>query len=141
MGIVNEGLTYAMTTAFSTSPNKWYMGLISNSVTPVLQSTDTLAQVGGTNGWVEFNNYTGNRPLWVNGVPSNNRVTNATTTTNFTIAGTTGNTYTVYGTFLCSAATGTVGTLYSTRAFTAGTQVVTGTYVLQVNTTEGGVSS
>ena len=140
MGVVNEGLNYILNAVFPVSPaNIWYVGLINNSPTPTFAGTDSLAQVGGTNGWAELpysTGYTGNRPLWTNGTASGQQITNSSYVS-FAMLGT----YTVYGIFLCTVASGVSGTMFGTAPLVGGTQAVVSGDTLQITITSVGASS
>jgi hypothetical protein len=133
----NAGLTHTLATELvsGTPITAWYLGLINNSPSPTLSGTDTLAS---HTGWAELaysTGYTGNRPAWGNGAVSGNATTNASTV-NFAMLGS----YTVYGLFVCSAATGTTGTLECTAAFSGGTQSVSSGDTLQCTMTVSAAS-
>lgn len=139
MGVVDEGINYSLNKIFPTGPNIWYVGLINNTPTPVLSVADTLAQVGGSNGWAEIpytTGYSGNRRLWTNGAASGKQITNSSYV-QFAML----NTYTVYGIFLATAASGTSGTLFGTAPLVGGTQGVVNTDTLQITITSIGASS
>ena len=136
MGITNQGLNYALGLIFPVGPNTLYVGLINNAPVPVLDPGDTLTS---HTGWVEIaggTGYTGNRPLWTNGSPSSQAVTNATYVTFAMLQ-----TLTVYGVFLCTVATGTSGTLFGTAAYVGGPQAVVSGDTLQITITAAAVSS
>lgn len=137
MGVVNQGLNYVLGHIFPTGPNTWYLGLINNSPTPVLAATDVLASHPG---WVEVlgggTSYTGNRPLWTNGAPNNQQVTNATYVA-FAITAT----VTIFGLFVCDVATGTAGNLFGTAAFVGGSQTVVNSDTLQITLSVSAASS
>lgn len=137
MGVVNQGLNIVLGTTFPTGPNKWYIGLINNSPAPVLNPGDTL---GSHPGWAEAagggSNYSGNRPLWTNGAPSGQQVTNASYVA-FAITAT----VIIYGIFLCDGATGTVANLFGTGAFVGGPQAVVAGDTLQITITCSAASS
>lgn len=122
-GITNAGKNSILDTMFNgatqISSSSWYLGLIDNSGTPTLASGDTLASHAG---WTEATYYSGNRPAWGQGSAASQQVTNSSVVT-FTITGGGG---TLYGIFICTAATGTSGLLWSTAAFTATVPVVAG---------------
>lgn len=121
-GITNPGKNNILDTYFNgatqiTSTN-WSIGLIDGTGTPSLASGDTLASHAG---WTEFTNYSGNRQTWGQGSAASQAVTNASPATfNITATGT------LYGIFVCSAATGTTGVLWSTAAFTSPVPVTNG---------------
>jgi hypothetical protein len=133
----NAGLAHTLSTELvgGTPITTWYLGLINNSPTPTLLAGDTLAS---HTGWTEIaysTGYMGNRPAWGNGAVSGNATTNASTV-NFAMLGT----YTVYGMFVCSAATGTSGTLEMEAPFSGGTQSVSSGDSLQTTMTASAVS-
>lgn len=136
MGITNEGLNYALGLIFPITPNTLYVGLINNTPIPVLASGDTLPSHAG---WVEIaggTGYTGNRPLWTNGSPSGQAVTNASYV-NFAML----QILTVYGIFLTTVAAGTGGPLFGAAPFVGGPQAVVTGDTLQVTITAAAVSS
>jgi hypothetical protein len=89
----------------------WYIGLIDNAGSPTLDEADTLASHSG---WTEATAYTGNRHEWVDAAAASK--IKATTTASAFVAS---STLSIYGAFLCSAATGTSGVLMNTTAFDA----------------------
>ncbi len=127
--VTNAGLNHVLASEFTGGGivSTWYIGLINNSPTPTLAGADTLASHAG---WSETASYSGNRPAWTNGAVSGQATTNASTV-NFAMTGT----VTVYGLFICSAASGTSGTLWCTAAFTGGTQAVNNGDTLQTTMT------
>ncbi len=127
--VTNAGLNHALASEFTSGGiiATWYLGLINNSPTPTLAAGDTLASHAG---WSETASYSGNRPAWTNGAVSGQATTNASTV-NFAMSGT----VTVYGMFVCSAASGSSGTLWCTAAFTGGTQAVNNGDTLQTTFT------
>lgn len=98
-----------------TQINPWYIGLINNSPLPVLDASDTLVSHPG---WVEFTDYTGNRQEWIDAAASGGSK-GTTSSSTFSILGS----GTVYGSFLCGAASG-VADLWSEGAFTSAIAVV-----------------
>lgn len=137
MGVVNQGLDLSLNAIFPITPNKWYLGLINNTPTPVLAATDTLASHPG---WAEAAGggtiYSGNRPLWTNGVSSGQLVTNASYVS-FAITATS----TIFGIFLCDAATGTSANLFGHTPFVGGVQSVVSGDTLQIQITCNASSS
>jgi hypothetical protein len=137
MGVVYQGLDLVLGSTFPTTPNKWYIGLINNAPTPVQSPSDTL---GSHPGWVEApgggTNYSGNRPLWTNGTPAGQQVTNASYIS-FAIT----TTATLFGIFLCDQATGTTANLFGTAPFVGGPQAVVAGDTLQVTLTCSATSS
>lgn len=121
-GICNLGKNSILDTFFNgatqvTSTN-WSIGLVDGSGTPSLASGDTLASHAG---WTENTSYSGNRQAWTQGSAASQAVTNATPATfNITANGT------LYGIFICGAATGTSAILWSTAAFTTPVPVSNG---------------
>ena len=85
----------------------WYLGLIAGA-SPTLVAADTLASHAG---WTESAAYAGNRPALAFAAAS------AGSSTAAAIVFTMNATYTVSGSFVCTAASGTTGTLYSESAF------------------------
>ena len=87
----------------------WYIGLINNTPTPTLLTSDTLASHSG---WSETTAYSGTRKAWDDAnASSGSKGVNAVST--FTMNAT----VTVYGIFICSVTSGTSGTLWSAGAF------------------------
>lgn len=129
-GVTNEGLNKVLDVMFhATTPiGTWYIGLIDNAGGTSLVAGDTLAAHGG---WTEYTNYTGNRHEWTEGAASSQSTTNSSTV-DFVAATAPG---TVYGVFLCSAASGTSGTLWATAALSGGTQALSVGDTLQVTYT------
>ena len=117
---VDEGIANLFNAGFGGGSvvNPWYIGLVNNSPTPTLLTTDTLASHSG---WTEFSTYTGNRQEWVDAATAS-RIKGTTSSAVFAITGT----VTVYGMFLCSAATGSSGTLFSEGAFSSTISAVNG---------------
>lgn len=92
-----------------TQVNPWYFGLINNSPTPTLLTSDTLLSHSG---WAEWTAYSGSRKAWDDAnAASAAKGSNAIST--FTVSAI-GN---IYGAFLASVASGTSGVLWSTGAF------------------------
>ena len=112
-----EGLNHILDVEFhaTTQVTTWYVGLVNNSPTPSYAAGDTMAQIGGTNGWTEFTTYTGNRQAYVEAAASSGVTTNTASKAAFPITGTA----TIDGGFLCSAATGTSGILFGEGAFSS----------------------
>lgn len=135
MGVTNAGLAHALASEFTGGSivTTWYLGLINNSPTPTLASSDTLASHAG---WAESNAYSGNRPAWNNGAVSNNATANASSV-NFAMNAT----LTVFGMFVCSVSSGTSGTLWCTAAFAGGVQGVNNGDTLQCTYTVSASSS
>lgn len=98
----------------ATQITSWYMGLVTNTGSPVFAVGDTAAQIGGTNGWTEATGYTGGptREAWTPAAASAGSITNTTVVT-FNIDATD----TLKGAFIVSAASGTGGTLWAEVAF------------------------
>lgn len=94
----------------------WYVGL-KGTGTPAL--TDTLASHAT---WLEINPYTGNRLEYVEAAASNGSTTNSANRAAFAITAA----LTVYGAFLCSAASGTSGTLLAANDFSTARAVESG---------------
>ena len=86
-GITNQGKNKLLDVMFHgvSAITTWWLGLISNSGYSALAAGDTYAQIGGSNGWTEFTDYTdaGNggsastRPEWTEGAASGQAITNA----------------------------------------------------------------
>lgn len=116
----------------STQTTVWYVGLKN---TGAAAAGDTAAQIGGSNAWTEYTNYSeGVRQTWTkNGVASAKSITNSSSKATYSINGAGG---TVYGAFLASVSTksGTTGVLYSVGDFVSQRVVVSGD-TLQVTLT------
>ena len=120
-GITVEGKNHLLDVTFGNSSpvtqvTPWYIGLINNSPTPTLSENDTLASHAG---WSEFSSYSGNRKAW-DDANASAKVKGTTAASEFTMTGT----GTIYGVFVCAAASGTTGVLWSTAAFDATAAVV-----------------
>lgn len=89
----------------------WYIGLINNTPTPTLLVADTLAS---HTGWSEFTSYTGNRKAWTD-ADSSGGTKGTTTVSTFALSAA----GTIYGIFICGAATGTSAVLWSEGAFSS----------------------
>lgn len=115
--VVNEGLQNILDTTFSggTAIDPWFVGLTDNSPTPA--AGDTLASHAG---WVEFDEYTGNRQTYVE-VRAAQTLTNAASVASFPITGAGGG---VGGAFLAGVATGSASDLMCVAALTGGNRVV-----------------
>jgi hypothetical protein len=136
--ITDEGRQRLLEVMFhgGTAITSWWMGLVSSASFTAYAQADCYAQIGGTNGWTEFTNYTddGNsnsastRPAWGAGAATVNthvaQVTNATTAVfDITNSGTVKGLFIVGGAAGCqtkgdNAASG--GRLWAAAAFTAG---------------------
>ena len=128
--ITNQGKNELLNVMFhGTTPiGTWYIGLVSGAATPTLAVTDTYAQINGSNGWVEFTDYSeAARIEWTEGVSSGQSITNSSPLVfDITVAGA------VYGPFVVGggsnpsvkndAAGG--GTLWSAAQFNSGTATV-----------------
>lgn len=115
-GTTIVGKNYMLASSFGGSGEQaqigtWYIGLISNTGSPVVVESDTLASHAG---WTEFTSYSGNRQEWVDAAAAS-KVKGTTTASSFTFSAA-GD---IYGAFLCSAATGTSGILFNTTVFDA----------------------
>ncbi len=133
----DAGLTHTLSTELvsGTPITTWYLGLINNSPSPTLAAADVLSSHTGWSEIAYSTGYTGNRPAWGNGAVSGKATTNASTV-NFAML----NTFTVYGLFVCSAATGTSGTLECEAPFSGGTQAVSSGDTLQTTMTVSAAS-
>lgn len=73
----------------------WWMGLIDNINYTSVAITDVYNQINGTNGWIEFTNYTDTnnannattRPLWNTDIASGQAISNTTIKSLFDITG------------------------------------------------------
>ena len=63
--VTDEGVANLFDAGFggATAVDPWYIGLINNSPTPTLLTSDTLATIN-TN-WTEFTSYSGTRQTWL----------------------------------------------------------------------------
>jgi len=110
-GIVNQGKNKLLDVMFHgvSAITTWWLGLISNSGYTALAAGDVYAQIGGSNGWAEFTDYTDaangdnatTRPEWTEGAASGQSITNASPVV-FNITGS----GTVKGLFLVGGAAG-----------------------------------
>lgn len=109
--VVNAGLDHMLDATLSAGSQitSWYVGL-KGTGTPA--AGDTLASHGT---WSEIADYTGDRKAWTDGGVSSQSVSNSASKASFAID----DTVTVYGAFLCSAATGTSGTLFCAGDFSS----------------------
>jgi hypothetical protein len=79
--ITNEGKNALLNVMFhgATPITTWYLGLVDGSGTPTLAAGDTYAQIGGSNGWVEFTSYSeATRLAWGPGAAASQSITNST---------------------------------------------------------------
>jgi len=86
-GITNEGKNKLLDVMFHgvSAITTWWLGLIDNAGYSALAAADVYGQIGGTNGWAEFTDYTDpanadsatTRPEWTEGAASGQAVTNA----------------------------------------------------------------
>jgi len=110
-GIVNQGKNKLLDVMFhgTAAITTWWLGLINNASYSALAAGDVYAQIGGTNGWIEFTDYTdpanagsaSTRPEWTEGAASSQAVTNSSPVV-FDITGSA----TVKGLFLVGGAAG-----------------------------------
>ena len=116
--VVTEGRNKYLDATLKTglSSPAWYVGL---NGTGTVDPGDTLASHSG---WSEINPYSGNRPAWTPGTIASGSVDNSGSKASFSINSST----TVYGAFLCSAATGTSGTLLGAWDFGSSRAVESG---------------
>jgi len=107
--VTNAGLNDLLDKYFkgSSYTGAFYVGL---KDTGTAAAGDTLASHSG---WTEDANYSGNRKALTLGSVSGQSVDNSASKAAFAISGTT----TIYGAFLCTAASGTSGTLYGVADF------------------------
>lgn len=87
-GIANEGKNKLLDVMFhaQSAITSWWLGLIDNAGYSALAAADVYAQIGGTNGWAEFTDYTdaanadsaSTRPAWTEGAASSQAITNGT---------------------------------------------------------------
>jgi len=128
--VVDEGVAqlfdsgFGLTAALST----WYIGLIDNTPTPTINTTDTLA----SKAWTEFTTYTGTRPVW-NNLSTVSRTIGTSAASPFPITGS----GTLYGMFICSVTSGTAGILWAAGAFTSTLPVTSGSTINATYTLQG----
>lgn len=128
--IVNQGLDSVndVYLGAATQITAWYVGLIKTTHTYV--AGDTAAQIGGSNGWTESQDYSeSTRQAWtVNGASSSQSVSNSSSRATFSINAT----ITFLGGFLISNSTkgGTTGKIYSEADFSASRAAVSGDSLL-----------
>jgi hypothetical protein len=85
-GITNQGKDKLLDVMFhgTSAITTWWLGLIDNAGYSALAAADVYAQIGGTNGWAEFTDYTdaanadssSTRPEWTEGAASSQAITN-----------------------------------------------------------------
>lgn len=120
-GVTIEGKNYLLDVAFgNTTPvtqiDPWYIGMINQTPTPVLDEADTLASHSG---WAEFTDYSGNRVEWDDSDAAS-KVKGSDTTSDFTFTGS----GEVHGIMIASASSGSSGTLWATGSFDTSITVV-----------------
>lgn len=132
--VTTQGKNHLLETYFegTTYSSTWYLGLVDGTTAPTFAAGDTAAQIGGSNGWVENDDYDESTRV----APNFNNASagsKATTATAFSINAT----GTIAGCFLASVATknSTSGTLYSAGAFTGGDKIVADNDTLNVTYT------
>ncbi len=132
-GVTTVGLTDLLTVGFDNTSGhaNWYLGLIDNSIAPVLVVGD---EMDDHTGWTEVaeTKYAGNRPEWLTDAPSASTVTNSSAAV-FTMS----DSANVHGVFLCSDdgnPSVTAGVLWATSSFIADLTLVA-TDVLNVTYT------
>ena len=116
--IVDAGLTHTLATELGaqTQVTAWYVGL---KGTGTVVAGDILSSHAG---WAEINPYTGNRKAFTAGTAAAKSIDNSGSPASFAITAA----LTVYGAFLCSAASGTSGTLFAAGDFASSRAVVIG---------------
>jgi hypothetical protein len=116
--VVTEGMNKILDSTIKTgvSSPAWYVGL---KGTGSVVAGNTLASHAG---WSEINPYSGNRPAFTPGTIANGSVDNSASKAVYAIT----SDLTVYGAFLCNAATGTSGVLYGAGDFGTARAVLTG---------------
>lgn len=120
--VVTEGQNKILDVQFrnATQIANWYLGLIDGAGSPVIAVTDTMAQIGGTNGWDELTSYDeSGRQQWSPAAPASGQLSNSSPVV-FTMNATD----IIYGVFLCSASSGTTGTLWSAAQLGSALNVV-----------------
>lgn len=111
-GVTVVGKNHLLDVGFggAAAVSPWYIGLISQSPTPVLSENDTLASHGG---WTELTAYAGDRKEWVDAAAAS-KIKGTTTAATYVFTGT----GTVGGLLIASVATTTSGVLWATGLFT-----------------------
>lgn len=109
-------VTFGNTTPL-TQVDPWYIGLIDQSPTPVLDEGDTLASHSG---WSEFTSYSGGVRLAWDDSDAAAKVKGSDTTSDFTISAS----GEIHGIFIASVSSGTSGILWSTGSFDSSITVV-----------------
>jgi len=128
--IVNQGLDSVndVYLGAATQITTWYVGLI--KTTNTYAAGDTAAQIGGTNGWTESQDYSESvRQTWTpNGASSGQSVSNSSSRATFSVNAS----ITFLGGFLISNSTkgGTSGKIYSEANFTSSRAAVSGDSLL-----------
>lgn len=105
----------------STQTATWYLGLINNTGTPSLVSTDTMSSHSG---WVELTSYSESvRQTWPEGAAAGDEIA-STAAAIFTVNAS----CSIYGAFLSSDSTksGTTGNLWAAGAFPAPHTLISG---------------
>lgn len=145
--ITNEGKNKLLDVMFHgvTAIGTWYLGLIDVTGYSALAAGDVYAQINGTNGWDEFEDYTDpansdsgtTRPQWTEGTAASQSITNGTVVSfDINAAGTVKGIFLAGGANAQTKANATNGnTLWSAALFSGGDRVVADGDVLKVTYT------
>lgn len=125
-GPTTLGLNYLLDTGFGggTPDTTWFILVIDNASYSALAVGDTLASHAG---WLEFTDYSGNRPAWTPAAASGGQITNSASAASITMTGD----GTIRGLGLCGVNSGSSGVLYSTGVLGTG-RAVSNTEVLEL---------
>ncbi len=118
----------------------WYVGLVDNASFSAFNAADTAAQIGGSNGWLENQDYSESvRQTLTLGSASAGSIDNTGSPAVFTM----NSTGTLKGGFLASSSTkgGTSGVLFSEGAFGGGNQPFGSGNVITVTVTSTAASA
>lgn len=130
--VTNEGFNNLLNILFSIqAQNAFYIGLVDNSGFTAFATTDTAAQIGGSNGWAEITGYAESTRQVLTCVSAVSQATsNAASVANFTMSGS----GTAKGFFVgsASAKSATTGFLLNEAAFTGGNITFTAGGVIAV---------
>ncbi len=134
--VTNEGLDHALDVVMgaTSADANWYVGLIRDDSWSAVAAGDTAAQIDGSNGWQEGDEYDeAVRQTISFAAASSQSITNSASPSVFTISGT----ETMKGCLLANTSTksGTSGVLFSCAVFTGGDRDVVDNDVLNVTYT------
>ena len=134
--VTNEGLDHALDVLMGATSKDatWYIGLIRDDSWTAVAAGDTAAQINGSNGWQEADEYDeAVRQTCTFAAASSQSITNSASPAVFTMS----DTETIKGCLLANTSTkqGTSGVLFSCAVFTAGDRDVVDNDVLNVTYT------